>query len=83
MDKKKLEIKTPMSREEYEELLDSFNEISEDDLDAVVGGNDDLKTKFAEPVDATCPFCGATVRCKMAQDMAKHIAQACPNNPYA
>ena len=83
MDKKKLEIKTPLSKDEYEKLLESFNEISADDLDAVVGGNDDLKTKFDEPVDAECPFCGAIVRCKMTQDMAKHITQECPNNPYA
>ena len=83
MDKKKLEIKTPLSKAEYEALLDSFNEVSEDDLDAIVGGNDDLKTKFDEPVTAACPFCGASVVCKMAQDMAKHITQECPNNPYA
>ena len=80
---KKLEIKTPMSREEYEELLDSFNEIYEDDLDAVVGGNDDMKKKLNEPVEIPCPFCGTTVVCKTAQDLPKHIAQKCTNNPYA
>ncbi len=83
MAEKKLEIKTPLSKEEYEELLDSLDEVSEDELDAVVGGNDDLKEKFDDAQTVTCPFCGQQVTCKMKQDLAKHIAQECPNNPYA
>ena len=76
-----MEFKTPTSREEMEALRKSLvQEISDDDLDAVAGGNDDLKEKIN--MDWTCPFCGAVVKCKMMQDAAKHMTQACPNNPY-
>lgn len=75
------EFKMPTSQEEMDELRNSLRaEISDDDLEAVVGGNDDVKTKDTTPW--TCHFCGAVVMCKSTQDRAKHIVQSCPNNPY-
>ena len=75
-----MEIKVPTNKAEMEELARSLRqEITEDDLDSVAGGNDDLQGKF--PMDWTCPFCGAVVHCKQMQDAAKHMTK-CPNNPY-
>lgn len=74
------EFKAPTSQEEYDEMKKMLrSEIGDDELEAVVGGNDDLKNK--EPFVWVCPFCGATVKCKMVQDAAKHMTK-CPNNPY-
>ena len=76
-----MEIRIPNSKAAMDELRKSLmQEISDDDLDAVAGGNDDLKEKIN--MEWTCPFCGAVVKCKMVQDAAKHMTKDCPNNPY-
>lgn len=73
-------IKVPTSKEEMDELRKMLKqEISDDALDSVVGGNDDLKGKGT--IKWTCAFCGATIMCKQIQDAAKHMTK-CPNNPY-
>ena len=54
--------------------------INDDDLDAVVGGNDDVKGK-GKPTPWTCPGCGATIKVKQFQDKAKHMTK-CPANPF-
>lgn len=75
-----LEFKAPTSKAEYEEMKKMLRaEIGDEQLDAIVGGNDDLKQKI--DMVWTCPFCGAAVKCKMVQDAAKHMTK-CPNNPY-
>ena len=77
-----MEIKVPTSKAEMDELRAMVREqIDEDDLDNVVGGNDDIKGKGKGTV-WTCPFCGAKVVCKQMMDAAKHMTKACPNNPY-
>ncbi len=74
------DFKVPTSRAEYEEMKKMIRaEISDDELDNVIGGNDDLKDKI--DMVWTCPFCGAVVKCKFVQDAAKHMTK-CPNNPY-
>lgn len=74
------DFKVPTSKEEMDELRKTLRqEISEDELDSVAGGNDDLKDKI--DMVWTCPFCGAVVKCKLVQDAAKHMTK-CPNNPY-
>lgn len=76
-----MDIKVPTNKAEMDALRKSLvQEISDDDLENVAGGNDDLKDKIN--MVWTCPFCGASVKCKMVQDAAKHMTQACPNNPY-
>jgi len=75
-----MDIKIPASKNEMEDLRKSLKqEISDDELENVVGGNDDLKGKGTVPWD--CPFCGAHLEIKKAQDAAKHMTK-CPNNPY-
>ncbi len=74
------DFKLPTSKEDMEELRKMLRqEVSEDELDSVVGGNDDLKGKGT--IKWTCGFCGAIVMCKQIQDAAKHMTK-CPNNPY-
>ena len=74
------EIKVPTSKEEMDALRKSLRQqIADDDLNSVVGGNDDVKGKAT--ITWTCPFCGALVKCKQMQDAAKHMTK-CPNNPY-
>ena len=76
------DFKVPTSKEEMEELRKSLREeISDETLDDVVGGNDDLKGKSKKSIPWTCHFCGATIMCKAIQDAAKHMTK-CPNNPY-
>ena len=75
-----MEVNVPKTKEEMEALRKTLvQEISDDDLDAVAGGNDDLKEKI--DMEWTCPFCGTVVKCKLVQDAAKHMTK-CPNNPY-
>ena len=75
-----IDIKIPNSKEEMDALKATLRqEISDAELDNVVGGNDDLKGKGKVPWD--CPFCGAHLVIKAAQDAAKHMTK-CPNNPY-
>ena len=45
MKKKKLEEKTAAAKENTAAAADAFDEVSEADLDAVVGGLDDTKSK--------------------------------------
>ena len=74
------DLKVPTNQAEMDELKALLRQsISEDDLDNVTGGNDDLKGKAKIPW--TCHFCGATIMCKAVQDAAKHMTK-CPNNPY-
>ncbi len=74
------DFKVPTSKEEMDELRKTLRqEISEDELGSVTGGNDDLKDKI--DMVWTCPFCGAVVKCKFVKDAAKHMTK-CPNNPY-
>ena len=75
------EIKVPTSQAEWDEMKKMLrSEIGDDELDSVVGGNDDLKGK-TKGIPWTCHFCGATITCKAIQDAAKHMTK-CPNNPY-
>ena len=76
-----MDIKVPTNAAEMEEIrkMAARAEISEDDLGSIVGGNDDLKDKI--DMMWTCPFCGATIKCKFVMDAAKHMTK-CPNNPY-
>lgn len=75
------EFKFPKSKEEMEAIRKQLIlELPDDCLDGVSGGNDDVKGQSSEAY--ICCFCGAVVQCKQEQDMAKHIVQDCPNNPY-
>ena len=75
-----MDIKVPQTKADMEELRKSLvQELLDDDLDTVAGGNDDLKDKI--DMDWTCPFCGTVVKCKLVQDAAKHMVK-CPGNPY-
>lgn len=74
------DFKAPTSQEEWDAMKKTLrSEITDDQLDSIVGGNDDLKQKI--DMVWTCPFCGASVKCKFVQDAAKHMTK-CPNNPY-
>ena len=77
-----MDIKIPTSKEEMDELRNRFRqEITEDDLDDVVGGNDD-RNKSRDGFDSwICPFCNTIVKCRDALDATKHMTK-CPNNPY-
>lgn len=78
-----MEFKVPTSKEEMEALRKSLiEEISDDDLDTVAGGNDDLKGKSKEGIPWTCPLCGKDMILYQAQDGPKHVTKDCPNNPY-
>ena len=58
------------------------SEISDADLDNVVGGNDDPKMKKKnEGTPWVCPGCGATIIIRQFQDGPKHMTK-CPGNPY-
>lgn len=74
------DIKFPTSQEEMDALRKMIRqEISDDDLDAVTGGNDDPKGK--NPQMWTCPGCGATMKIFQTHDKAKHMVK-CPANPF-
>ena len=74
------DIKVPTSAEEMDALRKSLvEEMSDDELDMVAGGNDDLKGKGT--FTWKCSFCGTVVTCSQMQDAAKHMTK-CPNNPY-
>ena len=75
------EFKVPTSQEEMDALRKTLvEEIDDDALDNVAGGNDDLKAKLGKATWA-CPLCGTLVECKSSQDPAKHMTK-CPANPY-
>lgn len=76
------DFKAPMTQEEWDALKTMLrSEISDSDLEAVVGGNDDKKDKNKNRIPWTCPACGATVLIASIQDAAKHMTK-CPNNPF-
>ena len=77
------EFKAPASQAEWDEMKKMLrSEIKDDELDSVVGGNDDPKMKDKQkPTPWICPFCGATVMIRQFQDGPKHMTK-CPNNPY-
>lgn len=71
------------TREEVDAVLRSFRQqITEDDLDSVVGGNDGPKGKSKEGIAWTCPLCGAHMTLYNANDGPKHVTKDCPKNPY-
>lgn len=75
-------FKAPTSKEEMDALRKALaEELSDEEIDAVAGGNDDVKGKN-EGTPWVCPFCGATVMIVQFQDGAKHMTKDCPNNPY-
>ena len=79
-----LDFKVPTSQAEYDEMKKLLRkEISDDALDAVVGGNDDKpkNKKKKEGIPWVCPGCGATIICYQFEDGAKH-ATKCPGNPF-
>ncbi len=77
-----LDYKFPSSQEEMDALRSMLRqEISEDELETVNGGNDDMKGKFNPPVPWVCPGCGATIMIRQFMDGPKHMTK-CPGNPY-
>ncbi|MBR3739836.1 MAG: hypothetical protein IKN04_05160 [Clostridia bacterium] len=77
-------FKYPTSKEDMEKLRKQLRqEISEDDLDAIVGGNDDKNKKKKDKTGFpfTCEFCGASMVIYQFEDVGKHMTK-CPNNPY-
>jgi hypothetical protein len=79
-------FKVPTNKAEYDEMVKKLNTrsaIADDDLDAIVGGNDDKpkKKKDKEGLPFVCPFCGATIMVYQFEDAPKHMTK-CPNNPY-
>lgn len=75
------DFKAPVTQEEWEALKKMLrSEISDAELEAVVGGNDD-RPKPSSYVDWVCPGCGATLRLRQLQDLAKHMTK-CPGNPF-
>lgn len=77
------DFKFPTSQTEWNEMKKSLrSEISDTDLDNVVGGNDDPKMKKKnEGTPWVCPGCGATIIIRQFQDGPKHMTK-CPGNPY-
>jgi len=76
------EFKAPASQQEWDEMKKLLRrEISDSDLESVVGGNDDKPRELDTPVPWICPFCGATVMVSNFYDGPKHMTK-CPNNPY-
>ena len=76
-----MDIKFPTSQAEMDELKKSLRQaVSDEEIENVVGGNDDIKGK-GKPTPWICPACGATVMARQYQDCAKHMVK-CPNNPY-
>ena len=74
------DFKAPVTQEEWEALKKMLrSEISDADLEAVVGGND--RPKQNTPVNWVCLGCGATIVVRQLQDVAKHMTK-CPCNPF-
>lgn len=75
------DLKFPTSQAEMDELKKLLRqEVSDDALDNVVGGNDDIKGKN-KGTPWVCPGCGATIMIRQFQDGPKHMTK-CPGNPY-
>lgn len=76
-----MSIKVPKTKEEFEEMRRSLRqEISEDELDVVTGGNDHTKGDAGDPY-WTCAWCGTTIKMNKEHDAAKHMAK-CPKAPW-
>ena len=78
------EFKAPTSQAEWDEMKKCLRSaITDEDLDKVVGGNDDKpkKKKNKEGLPFTCPFCGAQLIIYQFEDGPKHMTK-CPGNPY-
>lgn len=78
------EFKAPTSQAEYDAMKKALrSEISEGDLDSVVGGNDDKnkKKKVKEGIPWDCPYCGAHIILYQFEDGPKHMTK-CPGNPF-
>ena len=77
------DFKFPTSQEEMDEMKKMLrSELTDDDVDAVVGGNDDMKGKNKnQGTPWVCPGCGATIMIRQFQDGPKHMTK-CPGNPY-
>ncbi len=77
------DFKFPTTQEEYDALKKSLrSEISDDEVEAVTGGNDNSrKNKKKNGILWTCPGCGATIMVYQLQDCSKH-ATKCPGNPF-
>ena len=76
-----MEFKFPTSQAEMDELRKSLvQEVSDDELDDVAGGNDDVKGKN-KGTPWVCPGCGKTIMIVQFQDGPKHMTK-CPGNPY-
>ena len=79
-----MEFKAPTSKEEYQEMLKSLRSaVSDEDLDSVVGGNDDKnkKKKNKEGIPWDCPYCGAHIILYQFEDGPKHMTK-CPGIPF-
>ena len=65
------------------EVVEKKQIVLPDELDNVVGGNDDKnkKKKNKEGIPWDCPFCGAHITLYQFEDGPKHMTK-CPNNPY-
>ena len=75
-----MDFKQPTNKAEMDALRQSLRQkISEDDLTAVVGGNDDVKGKGN--IEWTCQWCHQTFMLKQKHDAAKHCTK-CPANPF-
>ena len=77
-------FKFPSSQEEWDEMKKALRtEIGDEDLDAVVGGNDDpeMQKKQDPATPWVCPGCGATIMIRQFMDGPKHMTK-CPGNPY-
>ncbi len=79
-----LEFKAPTSQAEWDEMKKCLRSaITDEDLDKVVGGNDDKPKKKKDKVGIpyVCPFCGAQLMIYQFEDGPKHMTK-CPNNPF-
>lgn len=75
-----MDIKIPSTKEELEEMRKNLRQqISEDDLDGIVGGNDTEKEK--SNLLWTCAWCGTTIQLKFEMDACKHMSK-CPKAPW-
>ena len=76
------DFKAPATQEEWDAMKKLLrSEISDSDLESVVGGNDDKKKRPTEGKPWTCPFCGAFLMIYQFEDGPKHMTK-CPNNPF-
>ena len=78
-----MEFKFPTNKEEYDAMMKQYRAIPDDELENIVGGNDDKnkKKKNKEGIPYTCPFCGAQLMIYQFEDGPKHMTK-CPANPY-